>query len=77
MRPPMRSVTVGKRSLLVDFGLLDEEMGILSEIVSVLCAGDAAVVEGIWELLAEMRACFAEELGADGDEVVYGIAAVA
>jgi len=73
MNTRVRDVTVGQRILRVDFELFDEQMACLDRLTTTLGPEEAAALEGIWELLAECRACWADAMGREGDAVVYGL----
>jgi len=73
MSTRVRDVVVGQRILRVDFGLLAEQMACLDRLTTTLGPEEAAAIDGIWELLAECRACWADAMGREGDAVVYGL----
>jgi hypothetical protein len=73
MSTRVRDVAVGQRILRVDFELFDEQMACLDRLATTLGPEESAALEGIWELLAECRACWADAMGREGDAVVYGL----
>jgi len=73
MSTRVRDVAVGQRILRVDFELFDEQMACLDRLAITLGPEESAALEGIWELLAECRACWADAMGREGDAVVYGL----